>query len=198
MTASKPHLKADRKEALRCEMRIELQEISAPQVTAVSKILVSEIQKSRRYLEAKNIAFYWAVDWEIDLSALLDFEQSLGKSFALPRWNSRLRDYEFASLNSVEQVVDGKFGIQEPAPECEVLEPREIDLALVPGLAFSPQGVRLGRGRGFYDRLLKPLRSEFWGVCHDTQVKNDIPSDSWDKPMQYIVTPRQWIETTSQ
>jgi len=163
-------------------------------VTA-SKAIVTKIQRSHGFLEANSIALYWAVDWEIDLSPLFTSEIFSEKSFSLPRWNSLHNEYEFAELNSASQIVTGPYGIHEPAPECRVLEHQVIDLVLIPGLAFSRVGARLGRGRGFYDRLLGPLRSVFCGVCHDIQLMDDVPSNHWDKPMDGIVTPTQSIDS---
>jgi len=186
---------AERKKVLRRELRAALQELSPEQLVTASKAIVKKIQRSRRFLETSTIALYWAVDWEIDLSPLFTSEISTGKSLALPRWNSRHDNYEFAVLNSVSQIVKGPYGIHEPGPECRVLEHQSIDLVLIPGLAFSRAGARLGRGRGYYDRLLGPLRSAFWGVCHDIQLMDDVPSDHWDRPMHCIVTPSQLIDS---
>ena len=195
MPSTTDPLIADRKKVLRREMRSVLQELTPDQIVSASKAVVIQIQHSLRFRHAKTIALYWAVDWEIDLSHLLSPEISTGKSFALPRWNSRHEDYEFALLDSVSQIVTGLYGIHEPAPECSVLEHQVIDLVLIPGLAFSRAGARLGRGRGYYDRLLGPLKSDFCGVCHDVQLKDDVPSNHWDKPMHCIVTPSQSIDS---
>ncbi|MDB4746005.1 5-formyltetrahydrofolate cyclo-ligase [Verrucomicrobia bacterium] len=186
---------AERKRALRRELRATLQELLPEQLELASKAIVKKIQRSRRYLEASTIAFYWAVDWELDLSLLFTSEMSAGKSFALPRWNSRHDDYEFAELSSISQIVKGPYGIHEPALECRVLDHQLIDLVLVPGLAFSRAGARLGRGRGYYDRLLEPLRSVFCGVCHDIQLMDNVPSNHWDRSMHCIVTPSQSIDS---
>jgi 5-formyltetrahydrofolate cyclo-ligase len=186
---------AERKKVLRCESRAAIRQLSPEQLLEASKAIVKKIQRTRRFLEASTIALYWAVDWEIDLSPLFTSEISTGKTFALPRWDSLHNEYEFAVLGSVSQIVTGPYGIHEPAPECRGLEHHAIELVFIPGLAFSRVGARLGRGRGFYDRLLEPLESDLCGVCHDIQLMDDVPSNHWDKPMHCIVTPSQSIES---
>ncbi len=94
----------------------------------------------------------------------------------------------------------GPFDLKEPDPDTwELVSPEIIDLALIPGLAFDSSGGRLGRGAGFYDRLLG--KSDFKGlkigVCWESQIVSSVPCDAHDIPMDHIisekstVTPRQ-------
>lgn len=81
------------------------------------------------------------------------------------------------------KLVRGYRGILEPSDDAEQVSPDEIDLALVPGVAFCRKDgrvLRLGRGGGFYDRLLPLLQCRKIGICFDYRVLEDVPVDPWD------------------
>ena len=83
----------------------------------------------------------------------------------------------------------GSFGIREPVPErCEMVSIAEIDTILVPGVAFCPSnGLRLGRGGGFYDRLLAQARAQTIGICFTEQLRDHIPSEPHDCTVDGII-----------
>jgi 5-formyltetrahydrofolate cyclo-ligase len=69
----------------------------------------------------------------------------------------------------------------------------EIDLILVPGIAFDEGGRRIGRGKGYYDRLLTHVRGLKCGVAFDCQVETDLPSESHDISVDALLTPTRWL-----
>ena len=86
------------------------------------------------------------------------------------------------------QLALGQWGIWEPTDEAPLLSDySRLDLVVVPGVAFSSDGKRLGRGKSFYDRFL-PLvpRAAFVGVCYPCQVVEQIPADPWDIGMDIV------------
>jgi 5-formyltetrahydrofolate cyclo-ligase len=94
----------------------------------------------------------------------------------------------------------GPHGLREPDPaQCPVAAPEEIDLVLVPGLGFTPGGVRLGRGAGYYDRWLAeaPAGLLTVGVAFECQLTPDLPSEPHDWQMDYIVTENGWTAGAS-
>jgi 5-formyltetrahydrofolate cyclo-ligase len=86
--------------------------------------------------------------------------------------------------------IAGPFGIREPDPEnWESASPEEIDLALIPGLAFDPMGGRLGRGKGFYDRLLgnPAFRGIKVGLAWEWQLVDEVPGAAHDIRMDIVI-----------
>ena len=77
----------------------------------------------------------------------------------------------------------------EPSPKCNEVNINQLDLVIVPGVAFDRFGGRLGRGSGYYDRFLKNLKAIFYGVCFKQQVVDKTPQDSHDAKMDIIMTP---------
>ena len=90
-----------------------------------------------------------------------------------------------------ESLKTGVFGILEPSEDCEAVPESEIDLIIVPGVAFDRQHNRLGRGKGFYDRLLSTLDVPKIGICYDFQLKDQIPTEPFDRKMDLIITEKE-------
>lgn len=100
----------------------------------------------------------------------------------------QLRPEQLAQMLPPEQLAPGRWGIWEPTDEAPLLSDySRLDLVVVPGVAFSSDGKRLGRGKSFYDRFL-PLvpRAAFVGVCYPCQVVEQIPADPWDIGMDIV------------
>ncbi len=94
---------------------------------------------------------------------------------------------------SEREVRLGYFGIREPVASCEEITFNRLSLVLVPGLAFDPHGRRLGRGRGYYDRLLANVRSVTCGVAFDGQLVPEVPADAHDVRLNCVLTPTRWM-----
>jgi 5-formyltetrahydrofolate cyclo-ligase len=92
----------------------------------------------------------------------------------------------------LNDIVTGPYGISEPTPDSPVCPLEEINLFLCPGIAFTPGGKRLGRGKGFYDRALAQADPESTrvGVCFSEQVHPELPTDPHDAAMHFLATPR--------
>jgi 5-formyltetrahydrofolate cyclo-ligase len=109
-----------------------------------------------------------------------------GKAVLLPRMvGRRLVLHEIAGLAMLHR---GAFGVLEPGEECPECDPK-ADVILVPGMAFDRSGARLGRGKGYYDRLLESFEGVRVGVCFEEQVVEAVPREPHDKRMQFLLTP---------
>ena len=121
-------------------------------------------------------------------------EQAMGntlpKESSLPAGNTVSSEEMILEVRELapEQLAPGRWGIWEPTDEAPLLSDySRLDLVVVPGVAFSSDGKRLGRGKSFYDRFL-PLvpRAAFVGVCYPCQVVEQIPADPWDIGMDIV------------
>jgi 5-formyltetrahydrofolate cyclo-ligase len=92
-----------------------------------------------------------------------------------------------------KDILSGQFGIREPVAACAELTLNRLDLILVPGVAFDLHGRRLGRGKGFYDRLLAVVRGTTCGAAFDEQIVGEIPVEPHDVHLNCILTPTRWI-----
>ncbi len=113
-----------------------------------------------------------------------------GKVVALPAMDPLTGVYGARRLRDPgRDLVTGPYGIREPGGECPNVPLPELDLILVPGLAFTSEGGRLGRGGGFYDRLLAATGAIRVGIALDEQIVPAVPLESHDQMLDYVLTP---------
>lgn len=147
--------------------------------------------------EARTVLFYAPLPQEIDLLPLLRRGLAEGKTIGLPRFAPETGVYGAARITDfARDCAAGKFGVFEPSAYCAPLAPNVLDLALVPGLGFDAAGHRLGRGGGFFDRLLAQVAGVRCGVAFDEQLRPFIPAEEHDILLNCILTPTQWLETS--
>lgn len=130
------------------------------------------------YAAAKTVALYFAGDFEVSVSGLL---QDTDKTLLLPRCEGS--GMVFCRYDG--RLAPDRFGI--PAPLTGPWRDA-IDLMVVPALAFDRRGCRLGRGGGFYDRALAGYTGESVGVIRDAFVLDELPVEAHDKKVGFLVT----------
>ena len=134
------------------------------------------------------IAVYLASPEEIDLSGFIREMLACGVTVASPRWNGET--YELAKLKGLSEhyLRRGPMNILEPV-EAERVEPSDVAAWIVPGLAFTKDGKRIGYGGGWYDRLLVDAKSSVKiGVAHEFQIVDDLPHEPHDVQLTCVVT----------
>ncbi len=147
------------------------------------------------YQAAGTVMFYVSMPQEVDTRHFLPTARQQGKRVAIPY--CREGRIEIFRWESMEELKPSKFGVLEPKPELcrrpdRTLEPREIDLVVAPGVAFDPRGGRLGHGKGYYDGLLKQMRSDtpFVALAFESQMFPEIPLLPHDVAMHKVITER--------
>ncbi len=183
------------KKELRREMQSRLEQGSREATRAASREVCAILADAHAVAGASIVGLYASVQWEIDVMPLVEDTRAKEHAFVMPRWNLETKKYEFALLERLDQLRSGRFGIAEPPATAPRRDFSGLDVVLVPGLAFSPSGARLGRGGGYYDRLLKDCPAVKVGICLDCQLIDGVPRDDWDQTMDFIATPTQWITT---
>lgn len=139
------------------------------------------------------LAAYMAFGLEPDISGYLAAWLKAGRALYLPAFIEQEQAYAMVAVQDLNtQLVAGHYGIREPHPDLPRLHP-PFDCKppwtwLVPGLAFDQTGNRLGRGRGYYDRLLAGATGSKIGVAHDCQIVPAMPTCAHDVRMDYVVT----------
>lgn len=139
---------------------------------------------------ARTILLYSALPEEVPTVELARVFRRGGKRIVYPR----CLPHRQLALHLVDEegmlAAAGSYGILEPAPDCPLVAVEEIDVVVVPGLAWDRRGTRLGRGAGYYDRLfaLSELTATRCGVFFALQELPELPADPWDVAMELIVT----------
>lgn len=189
------------KAELRNELRVRRQTIAPEELATRSASLVAAIADDARWQDAVSVAAFVGVGGEPDTMPLLRAALQAGKALWLPRvLDARGGQTELVRVRDLDTLVEGGFGLREPSPDDGPREPRlvpsmELDVVLVPGLAFGRDGVRLGHGPGHYDRLLAPVRDldRPWrvGVCLREcldPIPEALPAEDHDVPMHLVAT----------
>lgn len=169
------------KQELRARMREEASRRSADERADYSRQICDRVRRLDLWQNARAVLLFVPSAHEPDISPLMDE----GKRVSLPRFNKQLGRYEAREVSG--ELVPGQFGIPEPAATSPLTT--GLDLIIAPGVAFALDGSRLGRGKGFYDRLLAQFNAVKIGVCFDWQIVPALPRDTHDVLMDHIVTP---------
>ncbi len=176
------------KKALRVEMKRRRALLTAAERAAASRRVCARLRAVAGDIRA--VAVYLATGDELDVSPFIRALLARGSRVFAPAWNGR--DYSLAPLVSLDaaDLVEGPFGVLEPRSRAFVA-PSEITLWLVPGLAFSRAGARLGYGGGWYDRLLAEANptARRVGCAYAFQILPDLPTEPHDQRLDDIVSP---------
>jgi len=173
------------KPELRRLMRAQLARMTPAAAEAASEDIRISIPSLPRWQDAQVVAAYSALPGEPDLRP---FDWA-GKSVLLPRVQGD--DLVFHLVENAAQLKAGSFGVMEPdAEKCPVADIHDAQIIFIPGLAFTADGARLGRGRGFYDRLLATLPSHILrvGVCFASQLVAEVPSEPHNEEVDLVLS----------
>ena len=173
------------KDQLRQKMREEAKRHSASERAAASKQICERIGAHELWKTARRVLLFVPTSHEPDIWLLA----ADGKQISLPAFNEKLGHYEARQIQNEQDLLVGRFGIREPKATCPITDLNTLDLVLAPGVAFALDGSRLGRGKGYYDRLLAAVHTTKLGVCFDWQVLPTIPRDTHDVLMDHVATP---------
>jgi 5-formyltetrahydrofolate cyclo-ligase len=183
------------KTALRQIIRAQLAKISLAVRTVESHDLCRRLEPQLQ--SAHTILFYAPLVDELDVWPLLEKLLKTPTVCALPAFDDMTQSYSARRVKNLEaDIFTGKFGVSEPLAGCEEIPLNRFDLVLVPGVAFDFRGNRLGRGRGFYDRILSASSGIKCGVCNDFQLLEKIPTEAHDTKVNFIFTPSRCVKAT--
>lgn len=159
---------------------------SLEQKKCMSQEVWGQLEKQPLFQNARVVLLYWSMDDEVYTHDYV-LEWAASKKVLLPCVKGDMLELrEFRGMDSL-RPGEG-FGIPEPVGEL-FTDYAAIDVIVVPGVAFDMKANRLGRGRGYYDRILKQARSAVKiGICFDFQLLQDVPVDSLDVPMDLVVS----------
>jgi 5-formyltetrahydrofolate cyclo-ligase len=181
---------ANEKAALRREMRTLMGALSGAGQAGRSAAIRAHLAASPHFQRAKRIALFRALPGEPDLAALTT---APGRRFAFPRIEAD--ELTFYIPNPESDWLTTAWGVIEPNPaRSERMPAHQLDLVVVPGLAFSIDGHRLGRGRGYYDRFLARLPCDVPRVAAGfaCQLRSHVPADAHDERLDAVVTESGW------
>lgn len=157
--------------------------LSEVEKTTAADEVFAHLEETAAFILAEHILMYHSLPDELSTRRFLDKWRGR-KHFYLPRVNGvnlEILPYEQTRLEL------GSFHIEEPTGE-DLVDPSQIEMMVIPGVAFDRRGNRMGRGKGFYDRLLQTAKATKIGVGYEFQLMDEIPVEEHDVPMDIVIT----------
>lgn len=187
----------EEKSRIRREMKARRKALTAEERAAADAVVCERLKARRDLCETAGafysgsaLAVYLAGADEINIDAFIEYMLGAGVNVVAPRWNGQT--YVLARLAGLDGkgLRLGPMGIREPV-DGEVVEPGEVRAWIVPGLAFTRGGKRIGYGGGWYDRFLAsaPRGAVKIGVAHPFQILDDLPGEPHDMRLTAVVIP---------
>lgn len=179
------------KTSIRNRMKTLRDLIDKKEASHKSSLIVNHLFSLKEYQDAGVVMSYVSFGSEAETRPIIEHALSQGKKVAVPYCISEGRRLLACVITSLDDLIPGTWGILEPSdPYKRVLDPKEIDVAVIPGLAFDRNLNRLGYGAGYYDRFLPSLNEDATkiGIAYDMQMTDALPADPHDIPMDYIIT----------
>ena len=173
------------KKALRAEIRAKKRAMTAQEIKEKSAALAKAFYETAEYKNAKTIYGYLPYNQEVRTTQMLAHALADGKQVAVPKVYGD--EMKFILLSDLSQVAKGYAGIPEPIADGPVAADPTA-LVLMPGLAFDPEGHRLGYGGGFYDKFLaaEPDHPTL-ALCYDFQMLPHLDTESYDIPVDRVL-----------
>lgn len=170
-------------------MALRKKEYSPTWLSEESEKIMKRLEEMPLFQASSCIALYHSLPDEVRTSTFIE-KWYTRKTILLPVVKGE--DIDLIQCKSIESLEPGCFGIMEPVDNNANRE-YSIDLMIVPGIAFDRKGNRLGRGKGFYDRLLSESNFPCIGICYPFQLLDQIPTEPFDKKMNGIITSEEFI-----
>lgn len=175
------------KQELREQIKASIKLMSMKERDSASMQICKQIIDSTEWKEAQTVWLYAALSDEVNLELLFQDAEQNHKRVLLPVIDGNDLQIRFYDPQHIESK--GKYNISEPTSHCPSLSNLdEIDLAIIPGRAFTRDGWRMGRGKGYYDRTLNSIRCPKWGVAFACQIVEELPTDPWDIRLNRIIS----------
>lgn len=156
----------------------------------MDKNIIFSLKEKEFYKNSKNIFIYLGFGSEIDtMSYIQDFINE-GKHIFIPRTDIKTKKMEAVEITSLDGLKENKYGILEPNNNKEEFYKNNLDLIILPGVAFDHNGRRIGYGGGYYDRYLEDIDKRIIKVAltYDFQLLENVPAEEHDIKADYIIT----------
>lgn len=172
-------------------MALRKKEYSKAILCELSLKALSNLEQTELFKDASCIAMYHALGDEVQTAGFIDKWKD-DKQILLPIVEGD--ELILLPYKGKHALTTGKYGIYEPCRDADCYSNKHLpDLIVVPGVAFDRSRNRMGRGKGYYDRLLSGLDAPTCGLCFHFQLIDSIPTESFDIPMDRVVTDSEVI-----
>ncbi|MEI4770905.1 5-formyltetrahydrofolate cyclo-ligase [Psychrobacillus sp. FJAT-51614] len=184
-----------KKKELREEMKQQLSSLKKSSYEIFSKEIERSFITLQSVKQASTIGITISHFPEVDTEGIIRTLWEMGKTVVVPKCSPKERIMTFYKLESYNQLEKVYMHLLEPNPlVTTAVAPKDIDLLVVPGIAYSLSGHRIGYGGGYYDRFLMNYEGNKISLAFDFQLRDDLEKESFDLPVDMIITDKQMIK----
>ncbi len=184
---------AAQKAAERKRFRMVRDGIPPAQRNKDSEKIAEKVLKLIQEKQIKRVFAYFSFGSEVNTHGLIATLLSLGVTVGVPRCDKSTHKMDAVVISDMEQLQTGAYGILEPKGG-EILPPEQVELILLPALAFAKDGTRLGYGGGYYDRYTQNFQGRTVGLAFSACLTERLPKDTFDRPVDLVITEKTETE----
>ncbi len=175
------------KKEIRTNIKTQRDNLTKDWIEENSAKICAQIIETEEFQNAQNIGIYLALNGEVELNALIKFCRENQKKIFVPIYDSNEKICFMSEWPESSELKNGQWGVLEPE-NAVAAKPDEIEIMIVPGVAFDFDCERLGRGGGYYDRMLAESKSYKIGVAFQFQMFESLESEEHDIAMDLVIT----------
>ncbi|AIY73510.1 5-formyltetrahydrofolate cyclo-ligase [Bacillus anthracis] len=187
-----------REEKLRLRKQIieHMNSLSKERYTTLSEQIAFSLYGQKEWAEAKIIGITLSMEHEVNTYPIIEKAWEEGKKVVVPKCNKETRTMSFRQISNFDQLETVYMNLREPIPALtEEVNADEIDLQIVPGVAYTERGERIGYGGGYYDRYLVHHKGKTLSLAYSFQMVEYIPVEPFDKNVEKIITEKGTMVT---
>ncbi|PDZ03859.1 5-formyltetrahydrofolate cyclo-ligase [Bacillus cereus] len=180
-----------REEKLRLRKQIieHMNSLSEERYTTLSEQIAFSLYAQKEWAEAKIIGITLSMENEVNTYPIIEKAWEEGKKVVVPKCNKETRTMSFRQISKFDQLETVYMNLREPIPALtEEVGADDIDLQIVPGVAYTGRGERIGYGGGYYDRYLVHYKGKTLSLAYSFQMVEHIPVEPFDKNVEKIIT----------
>ncbi|MCM8710349.1 5-formyltetrahydrofolate cyclo-ligase [Clostridium sp. SYSU_GA19001] len=178
------------KNQLRNHMKTIRDFIIAEEKDQYDRVIFNKVINSEYYNKSSIIFVYVSFNSEVDTHRIIKHALENNKIICVPKIINKTKGMKAVRINTIEELKRNSFGILEPENFSNIINPEEIELMIIPGLAFDKKGGRVGYGAGYYDKYIKAAKKNIKkvGLAYRFQLVSEVPKEEHDVVMDVIIT----------
>jgi 5-formyltetrahydrofolate cyclo-ligase len=183
------------KKSIRKETLRRRDNIPPPVRKAKGTMIKKRLFELEEFTRSESVLLYASFRSEVDTIQIIDEALKIGKKVSLPKSDPETHTLSLHLIQGLEDLSEGYKGIPEPAGSAPRVGNNDVQMVIIPGVAFDIRGGRLGYGKGFYDRLLRQLKGNIplVALAYEEQMTDEIPREEHDVPVDAIITDKRVI-----
>ncbi|MGE7879582.1 5-formyltetrahydrofolate cyclo-ligase [Peribacillus muralis] len=186
------------KKKLRQEVKSRLMKLTKQEHEERSNGIADNLFSLEEWKKAKTIGITISIHPEVPTVRIIEQAWREGKGVAVPKCDPDKKTMEFRKISSFNQLETVYHGLLEPVAETAKVTKDELDALIVPGLAFTKEGFRLGFGGGYYDRFLPGYKGATLALAYEIQLVDELPVEVHDIAVGKLITPSKVLRTSAQ